>query len=110
MSCKAGTKQQVSQLLDALNKGKFDESVEVVVAPTFIHLPHVLDSIDSKFEVAAQNCWTGGQGAYTGEVGPGYQCGPVYAGSRAENLYSSIIQTCIKKIIDWEATKSVTCS
>ncbi|KAK9803842.1 hypothetical protein WJX73_007167 [Symbiochloris irregularis] len=63
-----GTKQQVAQLLEQLNKGKVDSSIEVVIAPTFIHLPHVLDTADSRFEVGAQNCWSSGTGAYTGEI------------------------------------------
>lgn len=63
-----GTKQAVSQLIEQLNKGSIDKSIEVVVAPTYIHLHHVLDSIDSKYEVGAQNCWASGTGAYTGEV------------------------------------------
>ena len=67
--CAAGTKQAVNQLVDQLNNGKFDTSIEVVVAPTYIHLPHVIDSINSRYEVGAQNCWTSGTGAYTGEVG-----------------------------------------
>lgn len=63
-----GTKQAVSQLIEQLNKGSIDKSIEVVVAPTYIHLHHVLDSIDSKYEVGAQNCWASGTGAYTGEI------------------------------------------
>ena len=66
----AGTQQQVSQLIDQLNKGQLDNSIEVVIAPTFIHLPHVLGSADSRYEVGAQNCWTSGTGAFTGEVRP----------------------------------------
>ena len=65
----AGTKEAVKELVDQLNHGKLeDEKVEIVVAPTFIHLQPVVDSLHTRYEVAAQNCWTGKPGAFTGEV------------------------------------------
>ena len=59
----------VSELVDSLNSGKVDEATEVVVGPTFVHLPHVIDKLGKPYEIAAQNCWVGSCGAFTGEVG-----------------------------------------
>jgi triosephosphate isomerase len=44
------------------------DQVEIVVGPEHIHLSMVLDAIDSRYGVSAQNCWTTSGGAYTGEV------------------------------------------
>jgi triosephosphate isomerase len=43
--------------------------VDVVVAPTFLHLGNVQITLNKRFVVAAQNCWTEA-GAFTGEVAP----------------------------------------
>lgn len=63
-----GTKESVSKLVKELNSSKFPSDVDVIVAPTFVHLPYVVDNIDSRYQVSAQNCWVGKAGAYTGEV------------------------------------------
>ena len=63
-----GTKQAVKELVDSLNSAHIDDSTEVVVSPTFVHLPHVIDNLRKPYEIAAQNCWVEGTGAYTGEV------------------------------------------
>lgn len=41
---------------------------DVVVAPTFLHIPAVVDALRPEFKVAAQNSWVKGNGAYTGEI------------------------------------------
>lgn len=43
-------------------------NVEVVVAPTYVHIAAVQDSLRKDFAISAQNCWVKGNGAYTGEV------------------------------------------
>jgi len=48
--------------------GSVPSDVDVVVAPTFVHLDAVKRSISGPYQVAAQNCWTGKGGAFTGEV------------------------------------------
>ena len=63
-----GTKESVSKLVSGLNSAEITQEVEVVVAPIFLHLPYVIDHIDSRYQVSAQNCWVGRAGAYTGEV------------------------------------------
>ncbi len=44
-----------------------EESENVVICPPFVYLP-VLNEIDSKIELGAQNCFWEEQGAFTGEV------------------------------------------
>lgn len=52
-----------------LNTLKFDtKKVQVVVAPSTIHLPIVLNSVSNNVEVSAQNISQFGDGAYTGET------------------------------------------
>lgn len=52
-----------------LNSVEFDsEKCEVAVSPIFIHLPPVLQSLNSKYIVSAQNVSMYDNGAYTGEI------------------------------------------
>jgi len=44
------------------------QTAEVVVSPSFVHIPLTLSSIRQDFAVAAQDCWTKGNGAFTGEI------------------------------------------
>ncbi len=64
-----GTLDSVSKLISELNSAKVPEDVEIVVAPTYVHLHLVVEKLSPRYQVAAQNCWVGKQGAYTGEVG-----------------------------------------
>jgi triosephosphate isomerase len=43
-------------------------SVDVVVAPTFVHLDMVKSELRAPVQIAAQDCWLGAGGAFTGEV------------------------------------------
>lgn len=63
-----GTKVSNAALVKLLNEATVPASVEVVVSPTFVHVPEVLATLRKDFAVAAQNCWVKGNGAYTGEV------------------------------------------
>lgn len=63
-----GTKESVNKLVQDLNAAEVSPDVEVIVAPTFVHLQHVADSISPSYQVSAQNCWVGKAGAFTGEV------------------------------------------
>lgn len=62
-----GTVESVKTLVSDLNAGSVPSDIEIVCAPVFIHLPYVLDNLNSNFAVSAQNCWTS-PGAFTGEV------------------------------------------
>ena len=64
-----GTLDSVSKLISELNSAKIPDDIEVVVAPTFVHLQLAVDKLSPRYQVSAQNCWVGKQGAYTGEVG-----------------------------------------
>lgn len=62
-----GSVESVKTLVSDLNAGTIPADVEVVCAPTFVHLPMVQSSLDSRFQISAQNCWTA-PGAFTGEI------------------------------------------
>jgi len=64
-----GTKASIAALVDGLNKAQFPD-VDVVVAPTALHVPFVLDKVQNRIKVAAQNSSATGNGAYTGELSP----------------------------------------
>jgi len=56
---------------NVINKLEFDDNrVEVIVAPMFLHLPYVVQSITNKVQAAAQDCSATTLGAYTGEIAP----------------------------------------
>ncbi|KAG6556876.1 hypothetical protein Mapa_001456 [Marchantia paleacea] len=63
-----GTKESVKKLVAELNDVKFEDDVDVVVAPPFIYLDMVLNSLTKRIEVSAQNSWVGKGGAFTGEI------------------------------------------
>jgi len=62
-----GSKKSVEALVTALNAGSVS-AVDVVVAPTFIHLQQVLSSIKPPVGVAAQNSSQFPDGAVTGDI------------------------------------------
>jgi triosephosphate isomerase (TIM) len=45
-----------------------DRPVEIVIAPPSLYAIPTAAALPANFSVALQNCWTGGGGAYTGEV------------------------------------------
>ena len=63
-----GTQDSVSKLVSGLNAGSVPGDIDVVVAPVFIHLKQVIDTLDLPIQISAQDCWTGEGGAFTGEV------------------------------------------
>mmetsp|Transcript_13097 Transcript_13097/g.35667 ORF Transcript_13097/g.35667 Transcript_13097/m.35667 type:complete len:296 (-) Transcript_13097:587-1474(-) len=66
-----GTVSMVDQLCKELTSGaqQFDpKKVDVVVAPTAVHLQQVKGALGAPYEVSAQDVWIKGPGAYTGEV------------------------------------------
>jgi len=71
----AGTVESIKKLVEDLNNSPVPENVEVVIAPAFIHLYQVLQSIKPPIKIAAQNCWSTHMGAYTGEVSTEFQPG-----------------------------------
>ncbi|KAI8464706.1 MAG: Triosephosphate isomerase [Monoraphidium minutum] len=63
-----GTHASVEKLVADLNAGDVPSDIDVVVAPPFIYLDYVRANVKPAFQVAAQNCWTKPDGAFTGEV------------------------------------------
>ncbi|TVU10174.1 hypothetical protein EJB05_43685 [Eragrostis curvula] len=63
-----GTKDFVSKLVSELNAATLEPDVDVVVAPPFIYIDQVKNSLTDRIEVSAQNVWVGKGGAYTGEI------------------------------------------
>ncbi|GFZ49375.1 Triosephosphate isomerase [Saitozyma sp. JCM 24511] len=65
-----GSVKMIKSIVDELNKGAFDGSNDIVVAPPAIYLLGVKDSLKEPVQVAAQNCFTESSGAFTGEISP----------------------------------------
>eukprot|EP00164_Ancoracysta_twista_P000711 GFYU01000937.1.p1 GENE.GFYU01000937.1~~GFYU01000937.1.p1 ORF type:complete len:249 (+),score=101.00 GFYU01000937.1:55-801(+) len=63
-----GTRDSIKTIVDGLNAATIPGSVDVVVAPTYVHLEHVKNVIRPEVKVAAQNCWDKDNGAFTGEI------------------------------------------
>uniref|UniRef100_A0A3B4H799 Triosephosphate isomerase n=1 Tax=Pundamilia nyererei TaxID=303518 RepID=A0A3B4H799_9CICH len=61
-----GDKKSLGELIQTMNGGKVDSNV-VCGAPS-IYLDFVRSKLDSKFGVAAQNCYKVPKGAFTGEI------------------------------------------
>ena len=67
-----GTKASVAALVEIYNQASSEglcKDVDVLIAPTSLHLSDVLSSVSEEIHVAAQNIWSAaGYGAYTGEL------------------------------------------
>eukprot|EP00741_Cyanophora_paradoxa_P009697 tig00001600_g9395.t1 len=65
-----GTVASIKSLVDALNAGSIPpaDKVEVVVAPTYVHLSHVKGIIRPEIAVSAQDIWYEKSGAFTGAI------------------------------------------
>ncbi|KAJ9704367.1 hypothetical protein PVL29_002775 [Vitis rotundifolia] len=63
-----GTKDSISKLVSDLNSAKLEADVDVVVAPPFVYLDQVKNSLTDRIEISAQNSWIGKGGAFTGEI------------------------------------------
>lgn len=57
---------EVAKLISGLNKIQPKKDVEVILCPSFVHLP----LIKSRFPLGAQDVFIGETGAFTGEVSP----------------------------------------
>ncbi|KAK1261391.1 hypothetical protein QJS04_geneDACA001127 [Acorus gramineus] len=63
-----GTKESISKLISELNSAKMESDVDVVVAPPYIYIEQVRNSLTDRIEISAQNSWVGKGGAFTGEI------------------------------------------
>jgi len=64
-----GDRASIRALVDALNSGPSPGAgVEVIVAPPMLYGDYTRGLLRPDYQVAFQNCWVGGGGAFTGEV------------------------------------------
>nr|6NEE_A Chain A, TRIOSEPHOSPHATE ISOMERASE [synthetic construct]6NEE_B Chain B, TRIOSEPHOSPHATE ISOMERASE [synthetic construct] len=65
-----GTLESIKALVETLNSAQLDPNTEVVVAPPAIYLPFARSKLKKpkEIQVAAQNCYTKPNGAFTGEI------------------------------------------
>ena len=63
-----GSVSQAKELVSMLNQANLSVDTEVVVCPSQVHLHSVKEGIRSDIAVGAQDCWTQGNGAFTGET------------------------------------------
>ncbi|XP_062177363.1 triosephosphate isomerase, chloroplastic [Alnus glutinosa] len=63
-----GTKDSISKLVSDLNSAKLEADVDVVVAPPFVYIGQVKNTLTDRIEISAQNSWVGKGGAFTGEI------------------------------------------
>lgn len=63
-----GTKDSIAKLVSDLNSATLEADVDVVVAPPFVYIDQVKNSLTNRIEISAQNCWIGKGGAFTGEI------------------------------------------
>jgi len=65
-----GDKKSIDGIVDFMNAGNLDGSVDVVCAPPACYLQYSREKLPSSVHVAAQNCYTAKSGAFTGEISP----------------------------------------
>ncbi|KAG2705922.1 hypothetical protein I3760_05G079600 [Carya illinoinensis] len=63
-----GTKESITKLVSDLNGAKLEADVDVVVAPPFIYIDQVKNTLTARIEISGQNSWVGKGGAFTGEI------------------------------------------
>ncbi|KAI5788340.1 triosephosphate isomerase [Geopyxis carbonaria] len=63
-----GTLESIKAIIDNLNKSELSDKVEVVVAPPALYLMLAQSTLRPEVQVAAQNLYDRGNGAYTGEI------------------------------------------
>ncbi|KAG8435757.1 hypothetical protein GDO86_013628 [Hymenochirus boettgeri] len=65
-----GDKKSLGELINTMNAGKVNADTEVVCGAPSIYIDFARQKLDSKFAVAAQNCYKVPSGAFTGEISP----------------------------------------
>jgi triosephosphate isomerase len=63
-----GLLADIDRIVDHLNASELDPNVDVCISPPAIYLLHVRDRVKKGILVAAQNCYSEKQGAFTGEI------------------------------------------
>ncbi|GLT86115.1 hypothetical protein SLE2022_042770 [Rubroshorea leprosula] len=63
-----GTKESITKLVSDLNSATLEPDVDVVVAPPFVYIDQVKNSLTERIDISAQNSWVQKGGAFTGEI------------------------------------------
>jgi len=63
-----GSVSQVNDLISIINQSTLSTDTEVVVCPSQVYVQGVTEKLRKDVAVGAQDCWVGGNGAYTGET------------------------------------------
>jgi len=63
-----GSVQQAADLVSMLNQVSLSQDTEVVVCPSQVHLQKVTETLRTDVSVGAQDVWSKGNGAFTGET------------------------------------------
>ncbi|GLT42890.1 hypothetical protein SLA2020_168680 [Shorea laevis] len=63
-----GTKESITKLVSDLNGATLEPDVDVVVAPPFVYIDQVKNSLTERIDISAQNSWVQKGGAFTGEI------------------------------------------
>jgi len=65
-----GTRRSIEILVESLNAGeKKLHGIDLVIAPTSLHIGYVQRNINPEYKIAVQNIWSSAtQGAFTGEL------------------------------------------
>eukprot|EP00769_Ergobibamus_cyprinoides_P001695 gnl/Ergobibamus_cyprinoides/2759.p2 GENE.gnl/Ergobibamus_cyprinoides/2759~~gnl/Ergobibamus_cyprinoides/2759.p2 ORF type:complete len:231 (+),score=139.41 gnl/Ergobibamus_cyprinoides/2759:22-693(+) len=63
-----GTVATVTELAAGFSAASYPEGMDVVIAPTAIHIPLAQAKMPAAIAIAAQNCFDKPSGAYTGEL------------------------------------------
>jgi len=63
-----GSVAQTQELISMLNQSTLSTETEVVICPSQIHVQKVVEGIRGDVSVGAQDVWTQGNGAFTGET------------------------------------------
>ena len=63
-----GDRKSIASLICALNAGDVVDGVETYVCPPDVYIDYTKSLLRPDFAIAAQNCWTGAGGAFTGQI------------------------------------------
>jgi triosephosphate isomerase len=63
-----GDRKMIAGLICALNAGEVVDGVETYVCPPDVYIDYTKALLRPDFAIAAQNCWSGKGGAFTGQI------------------------------------------
>ena len=63
-----GDRKSLAALICALNAGEVEAGIETYVCPPDVYIDYTKALLRPDFAIAAQNCWKGAGGAFTGQI------------------------------------------